>query len=89
MKTDNADLSGTGTSQGPTGNLLPTSSQKYTPNPAFIPQDRAKPWYTTASDQVTDMDIMIISEWLRSGGAYTQYTDPAHWVKLLLDQENA
>ena len=30
---------------------------------------------------------MIISEWLWSGGAYTQYTDPACWVKLLLDQE--
>ena len=26
---------------------------------------------------------------MKSGGAYTLYTDPARWVKLLLDQETA
>ena len=42
-----------------------------------------------ASDQLTDTDITIISKWLQSGDTYTQYTDPARWVKLLLDQETA
>ena len=31
----------------------------------------------------------MILEWLQSGGHYATYTDPAWWVKLLLDQETA
>ena len=41
------------------------------------------------SDFITDKDFSTILEWLRSGGAYTSYTDPARWVKLLLDQETS
>ena len=64
MKTDYADLSGPSTLQGPPGNLPPTRNHRYAPNTTFIPQDHKKPWYTTASDQLTDTDITIISEWL-------------------------
>ena len=89
MKTDYADLTGPSTSQGPPGSMPPARSYRYAPNPAILPQDCPKPWYTTASNTLTDTDIMVISEWLQSGGTYTLYIDPAHWVKLLLDQETA
>ena len=39
------------------------------------------------SDFITDKDFSTILEWLRSGGAYNSFTDPARWVMLLLDQE--
>ena len=42
-----------------------------------------------ASDFITDKDFSVILEWLRFGGAYTLYIDPAWWVKLLLDQETS
>ena len=42
------------------------SRNKYSPNPTFLEQggnkDRAKPWYTTARDLMTESDIMIIQE---------------------------
>ena len=42
------------------------SRTKYSPNPTFLEQggnkDRAKPWYTTASDMMTESDITIIQE---------------------------
>ena len=68
--------------QGPSANL--PSTRRFAPNPAFIPQDCPKSWYTTASDTITDTEVKVISEWLESGGTYTFYTDPARWVKLLL-----
>ena len=89
MKTDYADLTGPSTSQGPPGSMPHSRSHIYAPNPAFIQQDHPKPWYITSSDTLTDTDITIISEWFQSGGTFTLYTDPAHWVKLLLDQETA
>ena len=73
----------------------PTTAQpsrnKYSPNPTFLEQggnkDRARPWYTTASDLMTETDITIIQEWLLSGGPYTSYTEPTRFIKLLLDDE--
>ena len=32
-------------------------------------------------------DITMIEEWLKSSGAYSVYTDPARFLKLLLDDE--
>ena len=81
-KVDYADLTGLVASQGPSANL--PSTRRFAPNPAFIPQDRPKSWYTTASDTITDTEVKVISEWLESGGTYTFYTDPARRVKLLL-----
>ena len=34
-------------------------------------------------------DITIITEWLHSGGLYTVYSDPARFLKLLLDKETS
>ena len=60
---------------------MPQSRSKYQPNPTFLEQgsnkDRNKPWYTTASDLMSESDITIIIEWLPSGGPYTVVTDPA------------
>lgn len=36
---------------------------------------------------MTKLDITIIQEWLLSGGPYTSYTEPARFIKLLLDNE--
>ena len=66
MKIDYMDLSGPNTLQGPSGTQPPSRSHRYTPNLAFLPPDRKKLWITTASDQLTDVDITTISEWLRS-----------------------
>ena len=81
-KVDYTDLTGLIVLQGPSANL--PSTRRFAPNPAFIPQDRPKSWYTTASDTITDTEVKVISEWLESGGTYTFYTDPARRVKLLL-----
>ena len=67
------------------------SCNKYSPNPTFLEQggnkDRAKPWYTTASDIMSESDITIIQEWLLSRGPYTMYSEPTQFLKLLLDEE--
>ena len=84
VKIEYADLSGPSVSQGPSGGGAVPRNYKYTPIHHFLPSERDKPWYTTASDSITDKDFSTILEWLRSRGAYTQYTDPAQWVKLLL-----
>ena len=69
------------------------SHNKYSPNPTFLEQggnkDRTKPWYTTASDLMTESDITIIQEWLLSGGPYTMYSEPTRFLKLLLDEETS
>ena len=56
MKTDYADLTGPSTSQGPPGSIPQARNHRFAPNPHFISQDRQKPWYTTASDTLTDTD---------------------------------
>ena len=89
MKTNYIDLSGPSTSQGPPDDIPQTRNSRFTLNPHFISQERQKPWFNTVSDTINEADIMTISEWLKSGGAYTTYTDPARWMKLLLDQETA
>ena len=53
----------------------------------FLDQNRQKPWYTTASNQISVSDITVIEEWLLSGGSYSTYTEPARFLKLLLDDE--
>ena len=71
------------------GMLQPRSKNQ--PNPTFLEQgsnkDRSNPWYTTVSDLMSESDITIITEWLHSGGHYTLFTDPARFLKLLLDEE--
>ena len=51
---------------------MPQPRSKYQPNPTFLEQgsnkDRNKPWYTTASDLMSESDITIITEWLHSRG---------------------
>ena len=76
-------------SQGPTAVTTVPRSHKFHPIQDFLPKERSQPWYTTASDFITDKDFSIILEWLRSGGQYTTYADPARWVKILLDQETS
>ena len=53
---------------------------RYLPQPTFLEQggnkDRARPWYTTASDLMSESDVTIITEWLYSGGQYASYADP-------------
>ena len=70
---------------------VPQPKTKYQPNPTFLEhggnKDRTKPWYTTASDLMSESNVTIISEWLHSGGHYTSYTDPTRFLKLLLDEE--
>ena len=67
------------------------SRTKFSPNPTFMEQggnkDRAKPWYTTASDMMMESDITIIQEWLHSGGPYASFTEPTRFIKLLLVDE--
>ena len=45
---------------------MPQHRSKYQPNPTFLEQgsnkDRSKPWYTTASDLMSESDITIITE---------------------------
>ena len=69
----------------------PQPKTKYLPQPTFLEQggnkDRARPWYTTASDLMSESDVMVISEWLHSGGHYVSYADPTRFLKLLLDEE--
>ena len=65
-KIDYMDMSGSNTLQGPSGTQPASCSHRYTPNPTFLPPDRKKPWITTASDHITDVDLTTISEWLRS-----------------------
>ena len=84
-KIDYADLTGPSVSQGLTAVSAVPRSHKFHPIQDFLPKDRSQPWYTTASDFITDKDFSIILEWLRSGGQYTTYADPARWVKILLD----
>ena len=88
-KIDYADLTGPSVSQGPTTVAAVPKSHRFNPIQDFLPKERSQPWYTTASDFITDKDFSVILEWLRSGGAYTLYIDPARWVKLLLDQETS
>ena len=59
-KVDYADLTGLIVSQGPSANL--PSTRRFAPNPAFIPQDCPKSWYTTASDTITDTEVKVISK---------------------------
>ena len=89
MKVNYADLSDPNDSLVPSDDTPQTKNSRFAPNPQFISQERLKPWFSTASDTISEVDIMNISEWLKSGGAYTTYTDPARWMKLLLDQETA
>ena len=88
-KIDYADLTGPSVSQGPTTVAAVPKSHRFNPIQDFLPKERSQPWYTTALDFITDKDFSVILEWLRSGGAYTLYIDPARWVKLLLDQETS
>ena len=64
-----------------------TKNSRFTPNPQFISQEGLKLWFSIVLDTINEVDIINISELLKSGGAYTSYTDPARWLKLLLDQE--
>ena len=89
IKKGYADLSGPTVSQGPTTIAEVPSNHKFTPIQNFLPSERSQPWYTTASDFIKNKDFPTILEWLQSGGQYTSYTDPAWWVKLLLDQETS
>ena len=89
IKIDYADLSGPAVSQGPFSSGAVPRNHIYAPIHNFLPSERDKLWYTTASDFITDKDFSTILEWLRSGGAYTSITNPAWWVKLLLDQETS
>ena len=89
VKIDYANLSGPAVSQGPSNGGAVPRNHRYAPIHNFLPSERDKPWYTTASDFMTDKDFSTILEWLHSGGAYTSYTDPTRWVKLLLDQETS
>ena len=88
-KIDYADLTGLSISQGPTMVAAVPRSHRFNLIQDFQAKERSQPWYTTASDFITDKDFSIIMEWLRSGGQYTTYADPARWVKLLLDQETS
>ena len=72
-----ADLTGLSVSQGPTAVTAVSRSHKFYPIQDFLPKERSQPWYTTASDFITDKDFSIILEWLRFGGAYTTYADHA------------
>ena len=49
------------------GAAVQPSRSKYQPNPTFLEQGgnkgRTQPWYTTASDLMTKLDITIITEW--------------------------
>ena len=69
----------------------PQPKTKYQPQPTFLEQggnkDRARPWYTTASDLMSESDVTIISEWLHSGSHYVSYANPTRFLKLLLDKE--
>ena len=73
-----------------TGAVQP-SRNKYSPNPTFLEQGgnkgRSQPWYTTASDLMSESDITIIQEWLLKGGSYNSYSKPTRFLKLLLDDE--
>ena len=75
--------------QGQAGPAQPSWGTRYNPNQMFLDQNRQKPWYTTASNQMPMLDITIIEEWLLSGGSYSTYTDPARILKLLLDNETS
>ena len=59
-KVDYTDLTGLIVLQGPSANL--PSTRRFAPNPAFIPQDCPKSWYTTASDTITDTEVKVISK---------------------------
>ena len=59
-KVDYTDLTRLIVSQGPSANL--PSTRRFAPNPAFIPQDCPKSWYTTASDTITDTEVKVISK---------------------------
>ena len=89
VKIEYADLSGPSVSQGPSSSGAVPRNHRYAPIHNFLPSERDKPWYTMALDFITDKDFSTILEWLQSGGAYTSYTDPAQWVKLLLDRETS
>ena len=69
----------------------PQPKTRYLPQSTFLEQggnkDRARPWYTIASDLMSETDVTIITEWLHSGGQYASYADPARFLKLLLDEE--
>ena len=67
------------------------SLNKYSPNVTFLEQggnkDKVRPWFSMASDFMSESDITIIQEWLLSGGPYTMYSEPTRFLKLLLDEE--
>ena len=69
IKIGYADLSGPTMSQGPSNGGAIPRNHRYAPIHNFLPSERDKPWYTTASDFVTDKDFSTILEWLWSGGA--------------------
>ena len=72
IKIEFANLSGPTSFQGPPGSGTVSRNHRYAPNSHFLPTDREKPWYNTASDNITDKNLSMISEWPMSGGAYTQ-----------------
>ena len=61
-KTDLMDLTSPAVVQGQAGPAPPPCGQHYNSNPLFISQTRQKPWFTTASDQLTVGDITVIGE---------------------------
>ena len=76
-KVESVDLQVTATKQGQAGPAQP-SRGRYNHNPTFLEQgankNRQQPWYTTASNQMPELDITILEEWLLSGGSYNTYT---------------
>ena len=73
--------------QGQAGPAPPPQGHCYNLNPLFLDQTRQKPWFTTASNQISVSDITVVEDWLKNGAAYSAYTDPARFLKLLLNDE--
>ena len=48
--------------QGQAGPAQQPRGQRYNPNMLFLDQNRQKPWYTTASNQISVSDITFIEE---------------------------
>ena len=59
-----ADLTGPTVSQGPTTVVAVPKNHRFNPIQNFLPSERSQPWYTTASDFITDKDFSTILEWL-------------------------
>ena len=83
IKIDYIDLSAGASQPGPSQGPSTSSRVRYQLMPGFL-SDRKKSWYNTGCDEITEADIMIISEWLKSGGPIRDIHDPLHFLKLLL-----